>query len=330
MTFYLSNRDGEGKTSEEGHYRFQTKAYTGHILKGDDLKVKQNTPQGMSVIVSKGDFRIPFGEYAYTGWLNTDQELAVDLPDAANPRIDTVILYVDRNEETSPSPPNNPNIVKLLLIKGDAASSPTPVEDSVIQSRIIVGNPFIRIANITVNVGSNKIVTADIEDIREKASILSELIKNSENIVSIVNDITYPVGSVYINATDTRNPATILKVGTWAKYAEGRVLAGHSTSDADFDTVGKTGGAKTHQLTTGQLPQHGFTQVIHGQESGTDIASMAVQGGTLLGGSIARYGNHPTHTGASSRQNPGARWGSNQAHNNMQPYITVYMWRRVS
>ena len=102
----------------------------------------------------------------------------------------------------------------------------------------------------------------------------------------------------------------------------GRTQVGKSATGI-FSSLAATMGAETHTLTTAQLPRHGFQQQIHGQENGTDIAYMSVQGGTLLGSSMARYGNHPTNPGSTSRISPGVSWGSNEAHNNIQPSIVV-------
>lgn len=68
----------------------------------------------------------------------------------------------------------------------------------------------------------------------------------------------YPVGSVYINASSSTNPATIFGFGTWEAFGEGRVLIGLQSTDALFDTLGETGGSKdsiigahTHTFTSG-------------------------------------------------------------------------------
>lgn len=68
----------------------------------------------------------------------------------------------------------------------------------------------------------------------------------------------YPVGSIYINASSSTNPATIFGFGTWTVFGEGRVLVGQQSSDALFDTLGETGGSKdavipahTHTFTSG-------------------------------------------------------------------------------
>ena len=70
-----------------------------------------------------------------------------------------------------------------------------------------------------------------------------------------INNLVYPVGSVYVNATVSTNPATLLGVGTWVAYGEGRVPVGKAGSGT-FDTLGATGGAETHTLTLNEIPSH--------------------------------------------------------------------------
>ena len=69
----------------------------------------------------------------------------------------------------------------------------------------------------------------------------------------------YPVGSIYINASVATNPATLLGFGTWAAFGAGRVMVGLDAGQTEFDTAEETGGAKTHTLTTGELPASGLT-----------------------------------------------------------------------
>jgi len=80
----------------------------------------------------------------------------------------------------------------------------------------------------------------------------------------------YPVGSVYINASVTTNPLTLLGFGTWAEIGAGRVLVGQDTGDALFDVMGETGGSKdaivvTHTHTTASVS----TADINHSHSGT-------------------------------------------------------------
>lgn len=85
----------------------------------------------------------------------------------------------------------------------------------------------------------------------------------------------YPVGSIYINASSSTNPATIFGFGTWTAFGEGRVLVGQQSSDSLFDTLGETGGSKdsivgahTHSFTTG-------TESVSHTHSGTTSTESA-------------------------------------------------------
>ena len=65
----------------------------------------------------------------------------------------------------------------------------------------------------------------------------------------------FPVGTIYTQAGVATNPATLLGVGTWVAYGEGRVPVGKAGSGT-FDTLGATGGAETHTLTLSEIPSH--------------------------------------------------------------------------
>ena len=120
----------------------------------------------------------------------------------------------------------------------------------------------------------------------------------------------YPVGSIYINAGVATNPGTLLGFGTWTAFGTGRTIVGVDSSDTDFDAVRETGGAKTHQLTISELPAH------------THNVSMSTSD---VDGDFLSEGNN---TGISTFTTTST--GGDQAHNNLQPYITAYMWRRTA
>lgn len=63
---------------------------------------------------------------------------------------------------------------------------------------------------------------------------------------------SYPVGSVYINASSGTNPSSLLGFGTWEAFAAGQVLVGLDSTDPEFDTAGETGGTKDI-TTTGEV-----------------------------------------------------------------------------
>jgi len=167
MTTYLSNRDGNGKTSEEGHYKFPTSLFSGNVLGSTSLLVKQNSPLGRNVLVSAGQYKIDTSTgYSYTGWISSDELVAISTADAANPRITTIVAYVDKNATTSASPPNNPGITKLMAVNGTPSAVPTAPNSTVIQAAVGSGNPYIILANVTVAASASQIVNANIADAR--------------------------------------------------------------------------------------------------------------------------------------------------------------------
>lgn len=325
---YLSNRNGSGETDEEGHYRLQTRMIQGNVLLNDDLKVIQNSPTGMSVLVSAGDYRIPTGNYAYTGWLDAAETVAIAAADPANPRITSIVLYVDKGAPTSDALSNNPGITKLAAVNGTAAGSPTAPNNAAILAVVGTGNPYIVLANVAVAAAATQIVTANITDLRVKIEVIPELV-NNEAVVGAIGPALYPVGSVYINASVATNPATLLGFGTWTAFGAGRVPVGIDATQTEFDTAGETGGAKTHALSIAELATHnhapGTIQVR------ANVGNVAAGAGNLddfpgsdgpISATNQVVGNSVTGTTANT--------GSGTAHNNLQPYIVVYMWQRTA
>jgi microcystin-dependent protein len=123
----------------------------------------------------------------------------------------------------------------------------------------------------------------------------------------------YPVGSIYINAAVATNPGTLLGFGTWAAFGAGRVIVGLNAADSDFDTAQETGGTKTHTLTTAELPSHTHTSALRGNGEDEDVDFPSAGDSTNPGRTMT--------TDAT---------GGGGAHNNLQPYIVAYMWRRTA
>lgn len=125
----------------------------------------------------------------------------------------------------------------------------------------------------------------------------------------------FPVGSIFIAAVST-NPATLLGYGTWSAFGAGRVLVGIDAGQTEFDTNGETGGAKTHTLQTSEMPAH--THVVTSQTATTGSAT-SYEHGTLDTSSAEAEATEVTGS-----------TGGGGAHNNLQPYIVVYIWKRDS
>ena len=121
-------------------------------------------------------------------------------------------------------------------------------------------------------------------------------------------DTLYPVGSHYITTT-ADNPQVLFGRGVWSKIASGKTLLGANSTYA----LGSTGGESTHTLTINEMAghTHNTAKVTHsrnGNNTGTnDHGRPSTDSGTYTG-----------YTGGGA------------AHNNMQPYIKVIVWKRVS
>ena len=141
----------------------------------------------------------------------------------------------------------------------------------------------------------------------------------------------YPVGSIYINAASSTNPATLLGFGTWVEFGAGRVMVGQSASDALFDTLEETGGSKdaivvshTHTATV--------TDPGHSHSVRTYDAAGVSQG-------VSRYNSSSSTVddkiGAALSTTTGvsvsiASTGSSGTNANLQPYVVVKMWKRTA
>ena len=132
---------------------------------------------------------------------------------------------------------------------------------------------------------------------------------------AIAANVAYPVGAIFTTTVAYANSAAVVNAvggGTWAVFGTGRVLVGVDSSQSEFNTVEETGGSKTHTLSVAELPAH--THSYDRQNTSTDNISIDDITRTTGGNSSATSGST----------------GSGSAHNNLQPYITVYMWKRTA
>ena len=169
-------------------------------------------------------------------------------------------------------------------------------------------------------------------------------------------DLVYPVGSIYIS-TNAQNPGggadAIFPNTTWVPFGQGKVLVGVDieSSDTDFNTGGHEGGEKTHTLTDAEMPKHQHTipsmttsgttvkarhpdtptALYDGTQGYLSISYDGYNGAANSGGSLAYIsGSSHTHTVGSGYVTGFTPANDASAHNNMQPYITVYMWKRIA
>ena len=186
----------------------------------------------------------------------------------------------------------------------------------------------------TANVDTNNTQIATCGFVRNAIAKFAPMLDTMKKI--------YPVGSIYISTVST-NPATLFGFGTWEAMPAGRVLLAQGKSDwGTTYNAGSTGGEATHQLTVGELPKHKpnismntINLVGNGYNALLDNASsngiITVSTGNVSGGGVdvgpkKNFAINASHSHTLTISDV----GSNQAHNNIQPYLTVYMWKRIS
>ena len=130
----------------------------------------------------------------------------------------------------------------------------------------------------------------------------------------------YPVGAVYISINST-SPASLFG-GTWEQLKD-RFLLGAG----DSYTAGNTGGKSTHTLTLDEIPSHGHS--IYAKLTWGDDRTLSSWTPYLTTGSITDAGSNG-ETGKFYEYGAIINRGGGAAHNNMPPYLAVYMWKRVS
>ncbi len=152
------------------------------------------------------------------------------------------------------------------------------------------------------------------------ATISGGSIASDTDVIEVLKKV-YPVGSIYINASVSTNPATLLGFGTWSAFGAGRTLVGIDSGDTDFDTVEETGGAKTHTHTLGD----GFAKIgFHGSdlfENQDAVGSYTADRKCVISGTVgvSEATSRSTELG-----------GSTDSSSNLQPYIVVYFWKRTA
>lgn len=134
--------------------------------------------------------------------------------------------------------------------------------------------------------------------------------KNGNKLVSVPY---YRVGDLFLTTIAT-NPSNYLG-GTWELFGPGRCLVCVDTSQSEFNSVKKIGGEKKHKLTIDEMPRHQPQALLNTGDSnitGSAINWQIVTNGRFYGGDMFKT------------------YGGDKAHNNLQPFITCYIWIRTA
>ncbi|MCW2281425.1 phage baseplate protein [Lactococcus lactis] len=132
-------------------------------------------------------------------------------------------------------------------------------------------------------------------------------------------DMIWPIGSVY-TSYENKNPADLFGIGVWTRI-KGRFIVGVDEADTSISSAGKTGGEKNHTLTTDEMPKHGVQESVGIKNASSEAKGYGLtQAAAFKDRVIINNSGKPTYTGSA---------GGGKAHNNMPPYIALYMWRRT-
>ena len=137
-------------------------------------------------------------------------------------------------------------------------------------------------------------------------------------VKNVLETYIYPVGSIYFNMAVSTNPGTLLGFGTWAAYAEGRVLVGIQSSGT-FDSLDESLGAEapasgSTAISIAQMPAH-----THDYGKSTTSENMSIHDISGLRGAAT--------TATSST---GGGEGHTHTTSTLQPSKTLYIWKRTA
>lgn len=198
---YVTNFNADGQatgvelmTNEKGHMYPISHLFSGNTL-DTSLRVTPPSSAGMAVTISAGYVQIPSVDksYAYLSWLEGDAQLSIDAADASSARWSVIVAYIDRAIQYSRSQSNNPGLMKITEVKGNATTVPG---DAAIKTAVGANNPFVVLANVYVPANATSVAASNITDRRTGISLSHgvELPKDS-----YASGVTPGAGSSFAN-----------------------------------------------------------------------------------------------------------------------------------
>lgn len=155
-----------------------------------------------------------------------------------------------------------------------------------------------------------------IEDTYSPTSSNPQSGKAVAEAISTIWSKIYPIGSIYISVADT-SPSTLFG-GTWEQIKDTFILAA-----GDKYTAGETGGEAETLLTEDQMPSHSHSDLLSSAVN-TSVGATLNYENVEFSGQLLRVNNNTYTTKVSSDI------GNSQPHNNMPPYLAVYVWQRIA
>lgn len=350
LTFTKGNGVSSSITLQNGSYPLATQINDGLMSKEDKIKLdnvnlnseeNQNTFSNISVgatIISadqKTDtLTLKSGQNINLSANNLDDSITIAFTgtvDNANNAIKSKQDYLGQNIHETYIKNIQGNNNKLTIVKGNDVSSIINIDN--------VPNAI----KATQDSRGQKIDTTYIKNISVSDNTLT-IYKgdgSATNLDIISFDQIYPIGAIYMSTVST-NPATLFKIGNWEALPAGRVLLAQGTSTWGVNySAGSTGGEDKHTLTVSESAPHNHTgSATTSGSTHTHALTMRASHGKSGNGGVPRFSDgdmwspYKTQNLSAAGEHSHAitinNSGGGQAHNNMQPYLSVYMWKRIS
>lgn len=350
LTFTKGNNISSSITLQNGSYPLATQINDGLMSKEDKIKLdnvnlnseeNQNTFSNISVgatIISadqKTDtLTLKSGQNINLSANNLDDSITIAFTgtvDNANNAIKSKQDYLGQNIHETYIKNIQGNNNKLTIVKGNDVSSIINIDN--------VPNAI----KATQDSRGQKIDTTYIKNISVSDNTLTVYKGDGSatNLDIISFDQIYPIGAIYMSTVST-NPATLFKIGNWEALPAGRVLLAQGTSTWGVNySAGSTGGEDKHTLTVSESAPHNHTgNATTSGSTHTHALTMRASHGKAGNGGVPRFGDgdvwsdYKTQNLSAAGEHSHAitinNSGGGQAHNNMQPYLSVYMWKRTS
>lgn len=350
LTFTKGNNISNSITLQNGSYSLATQTNDGLMSKEDKIKLdnvnlnseeNQNTFSNISVgatIISadkKTDtLTLKSGQNINLSANNSDDSITIAFTgtvENANNAIKSKQDYLGQNIHETYIKNIQGNNNKLTIVKGNNTSSIINIDN--------VPNAI----KATQDSRGQKIDTTYIKNISVSDNTLTihKGDGSATNLDIISFNQIYPVGAIYMSTVST-NPATLFKVGNWEALPAGRVLLAQGTSTWGVNySAGSTGGEDKHTLTINESASHNHIgSATTSGSTHTHALTMQASHGKDGNGGVPRFGDgdvwsdYKTQNLSAAGEHSHAitinNSGGGQAHNNMQPYLSVYMWKRIS
>jgi len=226
-----------------------------------------------------------------------------------------------------------------VTIADDAVTNAKLADDAVNSAQIADG--AIDLVHMSANsVDSDQYVDGSIDLVHMSSNSVdsNQYVDGSIDKVHIaagaLTDLVYPIGSIFTTVNNYANSAAVVNaIGgtTWTAFGSGRVLVGQKSSDSNFNVVEEEGGASTVTLDIDEMPSHRHGGIQPSGTAGSNSNGFDVDG-PANGADTDFYQKFTKYAGGSGSDANGTLTsaGATQAHNNLQPYVVVYMWKRTN